>query len=172
MYLDWLPSFELESSCGYDSLADVVISSSISPNKVTASDDVVLGTDLARGGFCLFPSAISSLAGGFIFFRNQINLFFGSPVKLYIFGCAQSARNLFENTLLFSVQKNTVHFTLKLTYSIQFWRFNGSKHGSHIHAIFIYTLSLRTTQNCWESANKCVLRCWKCLHETVDIFSI
>lgn len=61
-----LPSVELVSSCGYDSLADVVISSSMSPIMVWASDDVVLGTDLARGGFSRFPSATNSFCGGFI----------------------------------------------------------------------------------------------------------
>lgn len=61
-----IPSFELDSSGGYDSLAVVVISSSMSPIMVSASDDVVLGTDLDLGGFCRFPSATNSLCGGFI----------------------------------------------------------------------------------------------------------
>lgn len=47
-----LPSLELESSFAYDSLADVVKSSSMSSKAVNASDDVVLGVGLPdRGGF-------------------------------------------------------------------------------------------------------------------------
>lgn len=83
IFYEWtvtLPSFELDSSCGYDSLADVLISSSISPSNVHASEDVVLGTDFARGGFCLFPSAINSFCGGFIF-----SLFFTFLLTEYSF---------------------------------------------------------------------------------------
>lgn len=68
LHFDDIPSFELDSSGGYDSLAVVVISSSMSPIMVSASDDVVLGTDLDLGGFCRFPSATNSLCGGFIAF--------------------------------------------------------------------------------------------------------
>lgn len=82
-----LPSFELDSSCGYDSLADVLTSSSFSPSNVHASEDVVLGTDLARGGFCLFPSATNSFCGGFIFFLLfifcRLNIPFVAITQIY-----------------------------------------------------------------------------------------
>lgn len=109
-----LPSFELDSSCGYDSLADVVISSSISPIMVSASDDVVLGTDLARGGFCRFPSAMSSLCGGFItllcsdsFFTSKLYPF-EFMGHLYFWLCS-IALAIYLRSRLYSGLTNTIH---------------------------------------------------------------